>query len=322
MRFGFLDSAVGPVRARDHRLRSPMGSFVPDAERDAAFRSFQFMGAIAPETAVGCAVTRVGGVLTAFAYLWAERSITELRLIAGEADDASFAADPDDGVTELVTSAGSVRMVADGSGAKQLQVDSPGLVVDLDFRDDEFDVLRLCTPTGPTGWAYVQKVAATPAAGFVRAGDVIVDLIGCDAQAHHDYTTGFLRPETWWHWACVASRLPDGRRFGLNVSCGTNESAFRENGAWLDDTWFPLDGALFEFDPDDIEGAWTIVGTDGRFELTFHPAAQYAALLDTAALATNFHQLFGRFDGWIVVGDDHVDLSDVPGFAESQYLRW
>lgn len=300
-----------------------MGGFVSDAERDAAFRSFQFMGAVAPEMAVGCAVTRIEGALTAFAYLWSNRSFTELRLLALEGDDASFASDPDDGVTQLITSAGSVRLSADGTGAKQLQVESPELTVDLDFRDDEFEVLRLCTPTGPTGWAYVQKVVATPAAGFAQAGDTTVDLFSMDAQAHHDYTTGFLRPETWWHWACIAARLPDGRRLGLNLSCGTNESGYRENRGWLDDHSFPLDGVLFEFDPDDIEAAWRIIGTDGRLALTFHSGHGYHARHDSPTLATNFHQLFGRFDGWVVDGGgERIEIDSLGGFAESQYLRW
>jgi hypothetical protein len=37
----------------------------------------------------------------------------------------------------------------------------------------------------------------------------------------------------------------------------------------------------------------------------------------------NFHQLFGRFDGWITAADgERLEVTDLPGFAESQYLRW
>lgn len=300
-----------------------MGGFVPEAERDTAFKSFQFIGAVAPDLAVGCAVTKTSSSASAFAYVWSDGHFTQLRIGARPDDDAIFADDPDDGVTSLSTSRGSVEMNAEGAGRKRLVVESPDVSIDLAFRDDETDVLRLCTPTGPTGWAYVQKVVATPASGRVRTATSDFDVASLGALAHHDYTTGFLRPETWWHWACLAARLPDGRRLGLNLSCGTNESGYRENGGWLDDRWFDLDGVLFDFDPDDTERPWRIWGTDGRFDLTFTPGHGYHAHHESDALATNFHQLFGHFDGWLETATgDRLSLANLAGFSESQYLRW
>lgn len=328
--FGRIDGPIGPLRAADFPVRSPMGGWLSDAERDDAFRSFQFIGAVSPELAVGCAVTSTTSGLSAFAYLWADGSFTQLRLGSRADDVAVFADDPDDGTTELSTSRGSVTMTAQPGSGKRLVVDSPTLSIDLEFDDGPpsealaiqgFETLRLCTPTGPTGWAYVQKVAALPATGSASAGDLTVSLDD-GALAHHDYTTGFLRPETWWHWACIAATLPDGRRLGLNLSCGTNESGVRENGGWLDGRWFELGGAVFEFDPDDIEGPWRVIGPSGDVDLRFTTGHGYHATGESPSLATNFHQLFGRFDGWIEVDGDRLELADAPGFAESQYLRW
>ncbi len=331
--FGRVDEPIGALRAADFPLRSPMGGWLTDAERDDAFRSFQFIGAVGPEMAVGCAITSTTGGISAFAYLWADGEFTELRLGSRADDVAVFAEDPDDGTTELSTSRGSVVMAADPTAGKRLTVESPALTIDLGFDEAEsssaadhgdggaFETLRLCTPTGPTGWAYVQKVAAVPATGSASAGGVAVSLDD-GALAHHDYTTGFLRPETWWHWACVAGTLPDGRRLGLNLSCGTNESGVRENGGWLDGRWFDLGGAVFDFDPDDTEGPWHVVGPDGDHDLRFTSDHGYHATGESPSLATNFHQLFGRFDGWVVADGERVELDGAPGFAESQYLRW
>ena len=323
VRYGFFDTPIGPIRPVDHQLRSPLGGFVSERERDDHFRSFQFIGAVAPDMAAGCAVTSSQDRLTAFAYLWAEGEFTELRLGSREDDVAEFAQDPDAGGTRLVTGRGSVAMIAEPGGGKRLVVQSDRLGLDIAFGDGEVDVLRLCTPTGPTGWAYVQKVAAVPAVGSARVGSTTIDLEAVDAQAHHDYTTGFLRPETWWHWACVAARLDDGRRLGLNLSCGTNESGYRENGAWIDDQWRPLAGALFDFDPDDIERPWIITSSDDSFELTFRSDHGYHARHDSETAAGNFHQLFGSFSGRLALADGtELVVRDLPGFAESQYLRW
>jgi len=300
-----------------------MGGVVAAAERDAAFRSFQFMGAVGSDLAVGCAVTSTASGLTAFAYLWGDGQFHELRLSARDGDVAEFAEDPDSGATRLRTSRGVVEMRAGQAGHKRLTVESNSVSIDFSFSDQDVDVLRLCTPTGPTGWAYVQKVVAVPASGIASAGDFIVDLGLAAAQAHHDYTTGFLRAETWWHWACIAAQLDDGRRFGLNLSCGTNESGYRENGGWVDDRWFPLDGILFDFDPDRIEEPWHIRATDGSLDLTFHTGHGYHAHHDSPKLATNFHQLFGRFCGWVDVPDvGRLAIEGLAGFTETQYLRW
>jgi len=323
VRYGHFDDPVGAIRAHDFVLRSPMGSVVSDSERDAAFRSFQFMGAVSDELATGCAVTSTSAGLTAFAYLWADGQFHDLRLSGREGDVAVFAVDPDDGTTQLETSRGSVEMSASAGGGKRLVVESDSVSIDLSFSDSDVDILRLCTPTGPTGWAYVQKVAAVPAAGTASAGDITVSLTAFDAQAHHDYTTGFLRPETWWHWACIAARLADGRRLGLNLSCGTNESGYRENGGWIDDRWFALDGVIFDFDPDRIEDPWRIQATDGSLDLTFRPGHGYHARHDSPSLGTNFHQLFGEFTGWVDLPDsERISIDGLPGFTESQYLRW
>lgn len=319
-RYGHFDNPVGPIRAGDHALRSPMGGVVTDAERDAAFRSFQFMGAVGENMAAGCAVTHTIHGASAFAYLWADGVFTQLRLADRDGDTVAFAADPDYGTTVLSTGRGSVHMEADGS-KKKLRVSSPDLSIELEFEDES--VLRLCTPTGPTGWAYVQKVAAVPAFGSATTATASVDFTAADALAHHDYTTGFLRSETWWHWACVAARLPDGRRLGVNVSCGTNESGFRENGAWLDGQWLELGGALFDFDADQTEEPWEITGTDGRFGLRFNAGHGYHARHESDALSTNFHQLFGSFEGWITtINGERIGFTAAPGFTESQYLRW
>lgn len=325
VRFGHFPDPVGAIRASDHKLRSPMGGFVSDDERDGAFRSFQFMGAVGHNLAVGCAVTHTTAGTSAFAYLWADGTFTQLRIAGRSGDTVSFAADPDhagsdSGNTELVTARGSVSMTADGPH-KQLAVTSPELSIELIFRDES--VLRLCTPTGPTGWAYVQKVVAVPAHGTASSATSTINFEEADALAHHDYTTGFLRAETWWHWACVATRLPDGRRLGLNLSCGTNESGYRENGAWLDGQWFALGGAIFDFDADNTEAPWVVTGTDGRFELRFESGHGYHARHESELMSTNFHQLFGSFDGWIVTDDgERLAIANAPGFTEAQYLRW
>ena len=321
MRFGHHLGPVGAIRARDFQLRDPMGGWITESGRDEAFRSFQFMGAVAKDMAIGCAITKTHHAMSAFAYAWFKGEFIQIRLGSRVGNTAEFADDPDSGRTELKTDRGAVVMESDGN-EKHLIVNSESLEIELTFSEDSTETLRLCTPAGPAGWSYVQKVVAVDAMGSFTAAGVKTRLKDFAALAHHDYTTGFLRAETWWHWACVVGRLPDNRTLGLNVSCGTNESGYRENGCWLKGKWFALGGALFEFDHENIESDWRIYGTDGDFELIFSAGHGYHANGISPKMSSNFHQLFGNFNGWICIDAEKFIVKAQPGFTESQYMLW
>ena len=165
--FGHFDAPVGEIRADQHKFRSPMGGFVTEQERNEAFRSFQFIGVVGVDMAAGCAITHTSSGMSAFAYLWVNGTFTQLRLGGRAGDTVTFAADPDNGRTELSTSRGSAIMDA-GPDRKRLTVTSPDASLNLTFQDE--GVLRLCTPTGPTGWTYVQKWLLYLLAGSLVAG--------------------------------------------------------------------------------------------------------------------------------------------------------
>jgi len=321
MKFGHFPEPVGAIRAKDFQLRNPMGGWVTEAGRDEAFRSFQFMGAVSEGMAIGCAVTKTQHIMSAFAYIWFKGEFTQLRLGSRDGDTAEFADDPDNGKTELRTGLGTVIMESEVN-AKRLFVESDSLQIELTFSEDSTETLRLCTPAGPAGWSYVQKVVAVDATGSFTVSGVCTRLRDLSALAHHDYTTGLLRSEAWWHWACIAGRLSGDRTLGLNVSCGTNESGYRENSVWLDGKRFALGGALFEFDHDEIESNWRIYGTEKDFELVFSAGHGYHANGASPSMSSDFHQLFGSFNGWVEINSQRIELKTQPGFTESQYLLW
>ncbi len=322
-RFGFYDAPVGSIDPDDFDLRSPMGGVLDAAERRNEFRQFQFLGAISESVVIGCALTRTHALNSAFAYIYRpeDQAFHEIRLRSKR--EVAMSLNPDDGMSEFVGEHGSVRIEAQPSGVKRLRIEHPDVDVDLQITETGFETLRLCSAAGPTGWAYAQKVAGVPAAGSVRSPVGDFDLAEVRACGHHDYTAGFLQPETWWNWACISGRDADGRLIGVNVSRGVNQTSFSENCFWVDGVRTPLGGTHFEFDPDALAEPWEVVETSGRTHLTFTPAHGYHATGERGALATNFHQLFGTFSGELATPDGPpIVLRDIPGFAESQYARW
>lgn len=324
-RLGFFDEPVGAIDPDDFDLRNPMGRLLDAEERRDEFRQFQFLGAISESVVIGCALTRTRKLNSAFAYLYrpSDQAFHEIRLRGTSGSEVAMSLDPDSGISEFIGDDGSLRIEALPSGVKRLRIEHADVDVDLQIRDSDFETLRLCSAAGPNGWAYAQKVAGVPATGSVRSPVGDFDLEQVRACGHHDYTAGFLRPETWWNWACVSGRSDDGRLIGLNVSRGVNETSFSENCFWVDGVRTSLGSMHFEFDADTLDVPWHISETTGPTRLTFTPAHGYHATGERGDVAMNFHQLFGSFSGELAsAAGDPIVLRSVPGFAETQYVRW
>ncbi|GLQ05547.1 DUF2804 domain-containing protein [Sneathiella chinensis] len=327
IRHGFHTAPVGLVNYRDYRLRSPLRDILPTAERDRRFVHFHFMGFVSAGYYSGCSLTLASGVPTLFFYLYNRQTGNLLkrgvRLAAADADRISR--NPDHGITELSGNGLTARFSCAGP-EKSLSITLDGNdLLDVSFQDGApaFDALRLVTPTGPNGWTYCQKVAGVPARGWLKQGGETTDLGANDAFAHHDFTAGFLRPDTFWNWACLTGRGGLGQAIGLNVSNGVNETGYSENAVWLDGRRFPLPQVMFHHDLDNLMRPWTVSSSGGEITLTFTPEGQYAARNGDIETPFDFNQLFGTFNGHVTLpGGDKIDIHALPGFCERQYAIW
>ena len=329
--FGLLSEPVGPVERDAFELRKPTGGKAGWWSRRFGFKHFQYMGAVSHDLFVGCAIADAGLVVNVFAYMFDPRTRRMQKRgwesVLGRG--FRYNPDPDRGVSRFSSRHGSVTMRAergtDGeTQAKTLQVEfGSDLLIDLSFEDGPpFEPMRICTQTGANGWAYAQKVAGVPARGMVRGRLGEFDLQEINAFAHHDFTVGYLRRETSWHWACLSGVAGSGEALGLNVSCGVNETAFTENCIWCDGRLLKVDTVFFDFDDDALDEPWEITSHDEKVDLRFTPLGAYRAQRNAWIAATNFHQLFGRFDGVLRCGGREVVIDGMHGFAERQYLRW
>ena len=329
--FGILDAPVGAIERDAFELRTPLGGRAGWWRRRLGFKHFQYMGAVSDELFVGCAIADTGLLVNVFAYLFdpRDRRMEKRGWEALLGRGFRYNPDPDAGESRFESKHGRVSMSArrEEGGAvqtKRLEVETAaGLSIELEFDDaPPFEPMRICTQTGATGWTYAQKVAGVPARGRVRGGLGTFDLAELGAFAHHDFTAGYLRPETYWHWACLSGRLPTGESLGLNLSSGVNETGVTENCLWLDGRLAKVDGVLFDFDEDDLDLSWEITSHDGSVSLRFEPLGAYRVERNAWITATRFAQLFGRFEGFVrIEGQEHT-IDGMHGFAERQYLRW
>ncbi|NND68044.1 MAG: DUF2804 domain-containing protein [Halioglobus sp.] len=324
---GLIDEPVGPISRGGYALRKPMGGRAGWFARRFGFKHFQYIGAVSDDLFVGCAIADAGLLVNSFAYVFDPRTGAmckrgwERPLGRG----FTYNPDPDEGTSRFLGSRGSVTMSARReTGEKRLHVDlGDDFQIDMSFVDaPPFDTLRLCTQTGATGWTYAQKVAGVPAMGRVRCSLGEFDLQALDAFAHHDFTAGYLRPETNWYWACLSGRAASGEVIGFNLSSGVNESGVTENCLWCNGELIKVDSVLLECDEDDLDQPWAIASHDGAVDLEFKSLGDYRAKRNLRFAGNNFHQLFGRFDGVIRCGEREIVVNEMGGFAERQYLKW
>lgn len=326
--WGLLSEPAGTLNYMDYPLRSAFRELLPQEQRQHQFVHFHFMGFTSERFIAGCSMTLIGSTKTAFFYLF-DRTTKELVKFSFRLTNAATGVvtlNPDAGRTLLTKGDMSVQFESDLSARSKSLNFKAGDELELDLHFSEksaqFETLRLCTPTGPNGWTYCQKVAGIPATGHLKYKGQSFSLEDLDATAHHDFTAGFLRRDTFWNWACISGIQKTGEFIGLNVSNGVNETGGSENRIWRDGRIEPLDLFSFSYNLENLEEDWLITSENGS-TLTFRSEGKYAAFNNKLSTGFDFHQLFGCFNGKIVTQNGEIVLiRDLPGFCERQFAIW
>jgi hypothetical protein len=74
---------------------------------------------------------------------------------------------------------------------------------------------------------------------------------------------------------------------------------------------------------EDYMKPWTFTSDDGRFEMDFTPIIDRASCTDIKLICSDQHQVFGRFNGKIILDDGTaICVQDFQGFAEKVYNKW
>ncbi len=329
LRTGFFETAVGAINYRDFPLRSPFRELLPTDQREKRFVHFHFLGFASDRFIAGCSLARANEQTTVFFYLF-DRSTGQMikkGCRARAEDKVDLGLDPDNAVTRI--SGKGLDVIFDNSLSsmtKELRItldSSPLLEMRFSETETVFETLRLCTPTGPNGWTYCQKVAGIPASGTLYYEGQSFDLKELGAFAHHDFTAGHLRQDTFWNWACITGEDSNGMAIGLNLSNGVNETGYSENALWIDGKREACGLMQFQYDQDNLESSWKITSDTGLLDLTFTPEGCYAATDKKSSTPFDFHQLFGSFSGEITTTSGNcLKIERLAGFCERQYAVW
>lgn len=182
---------------------------------------------------------------------------------------------------------------------------------------------------------YTRKVNCMPAGGVIEFGwdeaggggqktmkryDIRPD----SSLGTLDWGAGVWPYRSFWIWASFSQFLPGGRTIGLNAGDGIgNSPELNDNAIILDGKVHKLGDIVFKYDNKDFKKPWLMTSPDGRVNLEFKPFFERHAKTDVGILASEVHQMFGRYSGTLVADDgEKIEIKDMIGWAEEHHARW
>jgi hypothetical protein len=319
--YGIIDTPVEEINYKDFPLETPMGLGVPGLLKRLIFNQFAFFGITGPDFIIGMAVVDLKYLANAFFYVYdrKEKKNREISHITVPMGQNIFIKPSPENVSCGFTSKKISISIDNG----KLSAKSKDMEIDLEFDVTCTAPLRICSRAGYRGWVYTQKTTPIQLAGEITVNGQKTKLASPEYMGLIDWTAGYMRRETFWNWAASASVLPDGRTFGMNLSCGVNETSFTENGFWIDGKLTKVSTVQFEFNPKNFYDHWRITSADGKVNLIFESEHHRAENVNALVIATRFTQMMGVFNGTLKTDDNSViKIKKCPGWAEDHYAKW
>ncbi len=197
---------------------------------------------------------------------------------------------------------------------------------------DEFpqDCMTIATPWADkkTAFYYNTKVVGMRARGEFSVGRRRHVFDGASSFGLLDWGRGVWTYDNRWFWG-VAQGNQNGHVAALNIGYGFGDTTrASENMFFLDGVCHKLDRVDFgiprcgdgEFD---LMSRWHMTSNDGRFEMEFTPFLDRAAKINLGLLVSDQHQVFGKFDGTVVLDDGtRFEVAGLHGSAEVVHNRY
>lgn len=213
-------------------------------------------------------------------------------------------------------------------GAPQLRLPDGRIGIDADLtlvQTPNLESMNIATSWAEKRTAFYlnEKVNCMPVIGKVLLGHDVVTLKPNEAFGVLDWGRGRWTYKNKWYWAS-ASGLLDEVSFGFNLGYGfSDRTSATENALFYNKRIHKLEEVTFHIPPNNYLDEWTITSSDGRIELTFHPAAQRSSHFNLLLISSIQHQVFGYFNGKALLDDGTIlEIHDFAGFAEEVYNRY
>ncbi len=186
------------------------------------------------------------------------------------------------------------------------------------------DSIVMATPMDGACFYYNEKIPAMPVTGRVSLPGFFSDDNFDASLAVLDWGRGVWPYRSYWNWASAFSRLPDGRRLGLNMGCGFGDLSFAtENCFFLEGRLHKIGPVSFDYESGRFIKPWRFRDSEGRLNLTMQPIFERVAKSNLLLIDSEVHQVFGRYEGTIISSEgEKIEVCGLTGWAEEHHARW
>ncbi|HSN06475.1 MAG TPA: DUF2804 domain-containing protein [Candidatus Angelobacter sp.] len=229
------------------------------------------------------------------------------------------------------------------SGIERAHVAAGGLRIDLEetaegtrlrAMTDEVDVdvvalrpagrecLAVVVPWSDRWFQYTVKDVGRPAVGRVTVRGAAYDVDPGEAFAVLDHGRGRWPYSVTWNWGAAHGHV-DGRAVSLQLGGKwTDGTGSTENALLVDGIVHKISEELaWEYDRAAWTSPWRIQGE--TVDVVFHPFHERAARTNLLVVASETHQCFGHYEGWVLgAGGERVTVDGIVGWAEEARNRW
>ncbi|MCL6570996.1 MAG: DUF2804 domain-containing protein [Bacillus sp. (in: Bacteria)] len=200
---------------------------------------------------------------------------------------------------------------------------------DIILSNEPKDSMVIVTPftEDEKAFYYNQKINCMTASGVANYNGEVYHFNPTTSFGTLDWGRGVWTYQNTWYWGS-ASGMVNGKTFGFNIGYGFGDtSAASENMLFYNGSAHKLEHVTFHIPGRngkyEYMKPWTFSSSDGRFEMKFTPILDRTDFTSIGIIASDQHQVFGRFNGQAILDDGSVlEVSDFLGFAERVYNRW
>ncbi len=182
---------------------------------------------------------------------------------------------------------------------------------------------------------YNQKTNCMATTGTVTCGDTSFEFKGKEDNSYAvlDWGRGVWPFHQVWWWGNGSTTLDNGDVFGFEIGWGFGDtSCASESTAFLNGKAYKLgylslvdeSGIVKPLDSNwaDNGKEWKIVSDDGSFEMTMTPEYDNYTMLRFLFVGNLCHQVFGKWNGTVRLGDETIEIKDMTAFLERSDNMW
>ncbi|MGC0274119.1 DUF2804 domain-containing protein [Pseudactinotalea sp. Z1739] len=192
----------------------------------------------------------------------------------------------------------------------------------LASRPPGHEAMGVVVPWSERLFQYTVKDVACPAAGRLWVDGVRQEVPEGSSWAVLDHGRGRWPYRMRWNWG-AASGIVDGRRIGVQIGAKWTEgTGSTENALVVEGVVHKISEELtWTYHPGNWLAPWRMRGE--RADLTFTPFYDKSSRNCLGVVATEGHQCFGHYTGWMSESTGaRVSVDGLTGWAEDVAQRW